>query len=229
MDALAWAARNNHAAIVMLLLAHGSKINREDDPNRNALRYAVSSGNLSMTRLLLTAGAIVPTGCPRNSELTVFCSAITAGLTGWQPVRSRHDNSTRFYRNRAPPHDKISVEEFDKRVQDRADLGRLLLEHGATIEDSFPGHLRGYEYAIHCNAAPVLEIYLDRGAVAIDQVNFQGMTPLLLAVRRNAHAVARMLVSRGADFLKPDYEGKTPLEYAQDDAMIGILYAGVGV
>lgn len=51
-------ARNNHAAVVELLLAHGSDlINRKCDDNETALHLAASHGHAQMIRMLIQAGA----------------------------------------------------------------------------------------------------------------------------------------------------------------------------
>ena len=71
--------------------------------------------------------------------------------------------------------------------------------------------------------AEVVRLLLDAGANK-DQVDSNGRTPLLLAVKYNKIEMVRLLLKAGANRNKADKYGRTPLDEAQDAEIIGLLH-----
>ena len=116
-------------------------------------------------------------------------------------------------------------------------IASALLEHGAKIRNA-PGSEPVWMDAFNNNGA-VVQFYIDRGLLDVDGLispvraslclddneSPPRKTPLGLAVTRRAQAVAEVLIAAGCDFFKQDENEKTPLNYAEDDEMVKILYA----
>ncbi|KAL3448380.1 hypothetical protein BJX65DRAFT_307239 [Aspergillus insuetus] len=120
--------------------------------------------------------------------------------------------------------DAHNDETFMQNIRDYATIGHMLLEKGASIQDPSDISISGYDLAIKDGFAPIVQLHLDQGILAIDQGDDKGQTLLLLAVLSNSHDVAHLLNCAGVDLFRPDFEGNTPLQKAQDDSMVRIIY-----
>lgn len=96
---------------------------------------------------------------------------------------------------------------------DRAEVVRLLLEHGADLEARDPGSSStAVHWAVLGRGRDALAVLLDAGADPAPS-NRWGETPLVLAVRLGRRDAAALLVAAGAP-VRREWQGRSLLELA---------------
>jgi DNA-directed RNA polymerase subunit RPC12/RpoP len=101
------------------------------------------------------------------------------------------------------------------------DMIKLLIKHGADPNVRGSNGGRPLICAITRSHMPVVEYLASNGA----EVNGGDTPPLICAAKKrlNAHALCKILVAKGADVNGLDHRGCSPLVYANDDAVRGLL------
>lgn len=219
MTLLSFAALNGHTATARFLLDHGANINAVDKMKRTALSYAALRG-ASTTRLLLESGAAVD-GLDVDDRTPFFLTMI----------EDRHVMNSRIYYRaelaaKSGCHIAISPRAASlstAAVQARLDICRLLLEYGASPLDG--NGIPGYPLALENDLGEILQLYIELGMVPVDVVDGEKRTLLLRAVEKGYLSVARVLVDAGCDVSRADFKGRTPLQLAESDEMVKILYS----
>ncbi|KAL4799354.1 ankyrin repeat-containing domain protein [Aspergillus venezuelensis] len=242
------AAKNGHPDTTRFLIESGARVNAVDEDGRSALSWA-ALGHPDVFKILLQAGAEVD--AVGNQEYTPFAHAIIDSMSGTDHLGggpgyggnrfgSGHGSGGNFSgsftaamgsllgdfgksisligpsKKPCPTQDKHRADKL------RAEVGRILLEHGASCLDGY-GYPQ-YRFAIDNDLGEILQLYIERALVPVDVVDGKKRSLLLRAVEKNHHSVARALVNAGCDVVKGDSEGTTPLKLYRNDEMVKILY-----
>ncbi|KAL4799349.1 ankyrin repeat-containing domain protein [Aspergillus venezuelensis] len=173
---LSWAAGNDHADAVRVLLANGAGVSTVDSDGLTALHWTAAEGQAETARVLLEAGARVDIF--DYSSKTPYLHAVRNGLS---------------------------------------------TKGTSCIVDA--SALPGYLYAIEQDIPQIIQLHIEMGVIGLDEMNEDHQTLLMLAVEKRAYEVAQLLLSMGCDVYKGYGNGTTPLELAQDDRMIKVLYS----
>lgn len=80
---------------------------------------------------------------------------------------------------------------------EHVDAARILLYHGAPVDDVTVDYLTALHVAAHCGHVRVAKLLLDRGADA-DARALNGFTPLHIACKKNRIKMVELLLKHGA-------------------------------
>lgn len=217
--ALHRAAAEGHAAVVELLLKAGADAKARLPSGFTALHFASRDGRLEVVRVLLKAGADASDAIPIDKRGRGMPLKGTSALI--LAVENGHfDLAMALVEAGADPNDQRSG---------HAPLHVLAWVRKANRgddEDGQPaprgsGALTSLEFAkalVKRGADPNLA--LERGDSGAGRLSMRGATPLLLAAKRADLPYIKLLVELGADPLRANEEGATPLMAA---AGIGTL------
>jgi uncharacterized protein len=211
--ALMWAAANNHADVVRLLLQHKADVNARSglervmvnraDPNdaqtavigevsrgrSTALLLAASHGSVDSARFLLDAGAPVNDIAPDGSSALLV--AVHSGHRAFANLLLDHGaNPNLIGAGYTALHAAV--------LRGDLDLVKSLLTHGARVD------------AILQHGTPTVRA----GSGFVLPENLAGATPLLLAARFLEIDILKLLLARGANPRSMLNDGTTPLMLA---------------
>ncbi|KAL4965267.1 ankyrin repeat-containing domain protein [Aspergillus stella-maris] len=205
---LSWAAGNGHADAVRVLLANGADIHSVDIMGRTALHWAAAQGQAETARVLLEAGAQVYAF--DHSSTTPYLLAISNGLEVKRDAQYQWGTGK-------------TLEELEPIIKRRLDVARVLLEYNTPIGNVCG--VSGYLYSLEQDIPQIIMFHIRMGLIKLDEMNEGHQTLLMLAVEHRAYKVAQLLLSMGCDVSKGYGKGSTPLELAEDDRMIKVLYS----
>lgn len=195
--ALIWAVSQRHAEIVEALVRHHADVNLASKSGSTPLMFA-AQGSLPSARLLLAAGAN-PNAAHATNRQTALIIASTMGHTA-------------------------IVEALLEAGADPAmrDANSFTALHAAVRDSDYGG-----DHASRAAAAATVKVLLAHGADpnaridqkkqtvrALNEVSFQGATPLALAAEVNSLDAIKELVKGGADPRIATEQGTTPLMLA---------------
>ncbi len=198
VNALCWAARKKHTAIVQQLLVHGANPNMRECSGMTPLIAACGqTGDPAIARQLLAAGANVnQTGRRGITALMYASETMPAELVNELVLKGASVNATDDYGNTA-----------FVRAARKGNLKnmKVLLQHGARIDD---GKLDEYD-SLHALQAPlrgaivrgdlkVVEFLLAHGSDA-NARHRHGVTLLMYAAQHGKVDVAKLLITHGAN------------------------------
>ena len=212
--ALMWAAAEGHTEVARVLLARGADLRARSEAGSTPLLFAARSGERALVRLLLDAGADVNAAAADGSTAllvaTVRSDRALARLLlehGADPDRGPGFNPLHWaagnWRNvdtvadaavRADNNEWSGLEGLEGAA--RRAFVRLLLDFGADPNAPAEGTPRRYA------GGEARGGYL------------AGATPFLAAARTGDTRLMRMLLDAGADPLRPNGRGTTPLMIA---------------
>jgi ankyrin repeat protein len=204
------ACEGGHESSVVRLLARGAKVNAADSRGQTPLHLAIKASSSSIAKLLLEHGA---DASPADKNgMTPLALATEHKLLD---IAAQLVESGACAPNVADSKGRTAVHTAASRGQTRVLelLGQAkqpAVNFGARDADgNTPLHL-----AVAGGHEESLDVLFRSFGVDLDAVNNAGLTPLHLAAKRNAVAIAHKLVSAGAslDTVAPD--GRTPLHAA---------------
>ncbi|KAL4949818.1 ankyrin repeat-containing domain protein [Aspergillus filifer] len=208
---LSWVAGQGDTIMTRLLLEQNADIHAVDNHKQNALFWAAQNSQVAFTRLLLEAGANVD-GLDNDGKAPFFavmskaCSEITD--IDFQSA------------NQQNPDGQMCHSVADK----QADICRLLLEYGASDHDNEGNS--AYRFALKEGLGDILQIFVEKGVVPINEVDGEGCSLVYRAVRKGHYSAVKVLVDAGADTVKSDNtEIMTSLHLCEHDDLIGLLYS----
>ena len=214
--ALMWAAHRNNAAVSDLLIRFGAKTDARSAGGFTPLLFAVRAGHIDATRVLLAAGADVDDALPDHEPSALMLAIINAhyelagvlldagadpnaDAQGWtalhQVAYTRRPNVGLSDPGPVPTGTLSSLDLVDR-----------LVAHGADVD-----------------ARQTKERKLKRGLNDRNILNRVGATPFLLAAKHADAKLMRRLVAHGADPLRANEDGVSPLMAA---AGVGIWVVG---
>jgi uncharacterized protein len=195
--ALMWALSQHHSAVVDVLVSHRADVNLASKSGSTPLMFA-AQGSLESARALLAAGAR-PNDVHPDTGQTALIIASTMGNT--DIVALLLDNGA------------------DPAIVDGNTFTAL---HAAVRDSDY-----GADHASRLTAAATVKVLLAHGADpnvrinqkkqtvrALNEVSFQGATPLALAAEVNSLDAVKELVKGGADPNIATEQGTTPLMFA---------------
>jgi ankyrin repeat protein len=195
--ALMWALSQRHSAVVDVLVSHKADVNLASKSGSTPLMFA-AQGSLQSARTLLAAGAR-PNDVHPDTGQTALIIASTMGNT--DIVALLLDNGA------------------DPNIRDSNTFTAL---HAAVRDSDY-----GTDHASRVTAAATVKVLLAHGADpnvrinqkkqtvrALNEVSFQGATPLALAAEVNSLDAIKELVKGGADPKIATEQGTTPLMLA---------------
>jgi ankyrin repeat protein len=238
--ALICAAEKGHTEMVKLLLAQGASVNQTDHYECTALWHAAKHGFLDTVKVLIDAGARVGV-VEKYDKIPLFTLAVTNGLKDLKYDLAMNIAWPLLYSRSLKTGEVLTLGVFNRVVDTRAAVGKILAEHGARMDyhsrsngqlpagrfARFNRQLPADRFAYELDLAPILGVHLDLDLRRVSKFDKKKRILLMRAAMHNSHEVAQLLVSRGADVFKTDRKGRTPLELAQDDRMVKILYSGM--
>ncbi|MES2605074.1 MAG: ankyrin repeat domain-containing protein [Pseudomonadota bacterium] len=220
--ALHWAVYNNNGPLVRALIRAGADVNARNDYGSSPMSEAGVLGSVELLELLLDAGADVES--PTLEGQTALMSVVrTPHVEAAELLIERGANVNAFETWRGQTALMFAA------AQSQPAMVELLLEHGAepnavsaleewerqvTAEPRPQGRpfgaltallLAAREGCVECTRALV-----EHGA-AINQVDPNGITPLLMATLNARWDVAAYLIEAGADVNRWDTWGRAPL------------------
>ena len=224
--ALMWAASEDHAELIKVLLAGGAEVDARSTGNFTALMFAVRQDAREAVRLLVAAGADVNLTGPNGQNLlrvaisnrhyTLASTLLDAGAIA--TARDRQGNTALhelIASRSAPRHSSnqfIAGGEEDTPQLSSLELMKKLVEYGANpnarTEPTPIIHERWTDKGIYSAARP----FMDNG------VNLGGATPYLLAAQAADAEAMRLLQTLGADPRLATYANNTAV----------MLAAGIG-
>lgn len=192
--ALMWATAGRYSGVTKELVGHKADVNAASKNGATALMFA-ARGDLDSVRTLLDAGAdpnaAIPDwkGTPLIIASTMGQAAIVEALLNKGADPNYRDDNT-FTALHAAVRDSDYGENREQRARAVATV-KVLLKHGAD---------------------PNARIHQEKQSVrALNEISFEGATPLALAAEVNNLDAIKALVEAGADPKIPTAYGTTPL------------------
>ncbi len=234
--ALATAAEHGRDEVVGLLLEAGADPRAPANDGRTPLHFAAQGGNASVVRRLIAAG--VDAGARAGDAANDLTSLHYAADHGWLDVtqvlldagvdpnpQSTRTRNTPLHLAAGGPVSKRAAHGANTSVELDATDSASVLRHRPEPVLGLPRH------GPHAEYSRTVELLLQRGAQAV--ANVTGETPLHIACVSHQHAIARALLTRGADARATDLNGATalhslasatgPIDPAADRALIRML------
>ena len=233
------AARTGRVGPVKALLARGAKVDAADRKGQTALMWAAAEGNVEVVELLIQSGADIRTRL--KSGFTPLLFAAREGRTGVVRIllKAGADMNERKAGGRAPGNGTsallLAVE------NGHFELAMELVKAGANPNDSRSGftplhtltwvrkpnrgddesgqpppdgsgNLTSLEFARQLIVLGAeVNTPLDKGAPSRGRLSLAGATPFLMAAKTADLPPMKLLVELGADPLRPNKDGATPL------------------
>ena len=199
--ALMWATAGGYSPVTAELVKHKADVNALSKTGSTALMFA-ARGDLGSVRTLLDAGANPNLEIPdwKGTALTIASTMgqpdiVEALLAKGADINHRDENS--FTALHAAVRDSDYGEEREQRVRAVATV-KVLLAHGAD---------------------PNARIHQEKPTVrALDEVEFEGATPIALAAEVNNLEAIKLMVDAGGNPNTPTAHGTTPLMLASGAA-----------
>jgi ankyrin repeat protein len=200
------AAHHDLVEEIQEMLSTGVAPTSRDLDGCTALHQACARMNSYLPCFLLRQG--LPVNAINSLAQTPLHYAANAGSADLVPLLIAHgaDPNITDQAGYTPLHDAIfsnRLEFANRLIEGRADLNAPRLE-----KLQKPLHV-----ATTCRNRTAVELLLEKGA-DVDAVNGSGLTPLIIASRRNDIELVCLFLDRGADVNKSSDRGWTPLYYA---------------
>jgi ankyrin repeat protein len=227
--ALQWAAHWNDLDEVKLLLKSGANPKLANRYGVSPLSEAAAAGNAAMIGLLLQAGADAKTLTTPDGETVLMTAARSGSLEAVRVLLAAGAdvNAKESYRGQTAL--------MWAAAEHHADIVKLLLQHGAdwkmqsaARETSLPklsaassvtplarGGLTAFHFAAREGDIETGRVMLDAG-VAINEVDADGTSGLVVAILNKRYSYAKFLLDRGADPNLADARGRAALYAAID-------------
>lgn len=221
---LIYACLKNARDLVKILLENGADATLANQRNRMPLHFAAETGNSEIIALLIGAGADV--NCTDSDGITPLMLMAQNGRT---------DAALKFIQN---PDIDIKIKDNDNRMAIDYATTAGLRELVKALSDTEEEHTDAFgnttlHHACWNNQAEVVRILLEKDRDGVNQVNDEGESPLMLAVRRSNLVIAEMLLAADAEVDCANINGTMPLHIAADggDFFMGkaLLAAGASV
>jgi ankyrin repeat protein len=230
-EGLIQAAAAGNAAAVEELLQQGADINAQGRFGNTPLMMAVQSDKVDMVKLLLKKGAD-PDGLGGAALLTAIdgdnleivkllleggANTDVAENDGTTPltkaVQRNHTAMVKLLLEKGANPNTWSPPLYFAAGQGDVEVVRLLLDHGADINETNANQTTALHQATLNGRAAVVKLLIERGA-KIEAKDQFGATPLHEAAHWGQPEAARELLDRGANVQARDDHGDTPLHIA---------------
>lgn len=215
LTALYYAASNGNGAILQKLLKAGANPNIANKEGDTALMAAARSGKVDALAALLGHDAAVNARDGLTQQTALMWAA-----------RSDHAAAAQaLIEHGADVNAKTRVGKTPERRLPGAGGGPGNGSHGVGIvrggwpdrgvQDAIPGGMSALLYAARDGRLDSVKVFLaahsDANRADVNQVEANGITPLIMAITNDHVDVARYLLDQGAGVNTPDWWGRTPL------------------
>jgi ankyrin repeat protein len=215
--ALDWAAQNGHEAVVEMLLARDPQLlEMPGFGERTALMAAAWSGHTPLVRRLLVRGA--DTRRQRPSGAHVLDGAAEDGHTEVVELLLAHDPGL------------VDLPGYEGRtalmaaaVNDRPELVRLLLAHGADPALREPEGTRALDWACQRGHQGIAELLLAHDPTLLDLSGYAQRSSLIAAACNGHAETVAWLLARGADARLRAHEGTRALDWAAQEGHLSVV------
>ncbi len=207
--ALHWAARENRAEIITLLIEAKADLNAQDRTGKGPLTLAAETGSVDATRLLVEAGANL------NARDSIGGTPLTwgCGLGSAETVKILIDKGADM--------SVIDVNGLTPLIW-AAGIGKpetvaVLLTANPNLDLNVKDGVTGDSALMRAVRSGKLEsvrLLINRHA-DVNSVNKQGYTPIQLAALSGTTEKAKLLIEAGAELNAKDATGRTALDLAQ--------------
>jgi ankyrin repeat protein len=208
--ALLWAAADGHAEVVKLLLAAGADLKATLKSGFNPLLFAVREGRSDVVDVLLNAGADVTQAMTVEKRGRGMAKNGTSALI--LAVENGHfELALKLVKAGADPNDQRSG------AAPLHVLSWVRKPNRGDDEDGQPppagtGAVTSLQFTRELvKLGADVNLQLAKGSSGSGVLSMNGATPILLAARRADLPYMKLLVELGADPLRPNKEGSTPL------------------
>jgi ankyrin repeat protein len=242
--ALHWAVRADDLVMVEALLRAGAEPNARDRYGLTPVSLACSNANRAILKLLLDAGADPNSADPQGTT-ALMTAARTDGGTDAVKLLLEHgaavnakdsvQSTALMWAVRANHPEAADLlihrdAEINARTRKGVPPPRHAPDsgggsHGLGIvrsgwpergyQEPTPGEMTALLYAARDGRIDIARMLLDANA-GVNQVEANGVSPLIEAIANNHIGLARLLLDRGADVNTVDWWGRTPLWTAVD-------------
>lgn len=216
--ALHHAAAKGHTDVLACLLKHPKTHVNPRDRWLPPLFHAVACGELKAAEMLLDQGADIHWRVEDGSSILDACVHAKDGIARWllkRPELRRQDGKTlrlQTVLNRTGATGLTVL--LVAASEGKTNLVRILLDHGADPHHEDALGFTALQFAIQNGHLDTAKLLLPRRKPGINEPMSTGNTLLCVAIETGNLAVAAWLVSQGADILKANNDGSTPLHSA---------------
>jgi serine/threonine-protein phosphatase 6 regulatory ankyrin repeat subunit B len=208
----------DRAKIVKLLLDHGAHM--EDKTNCGMPVLHRAAGSMDMVQLLLNLGANVNAKGKLGTSLLHRRAAKLGNIHCVEFLLTKGISaSVKDNRGRTPLHYCVANHLF---TTDRAKIVKLLLDHGADMEDKTNCGMPVLHRAAVYGTTDMVPLLLNLGA-NVNAKNKQGDTLLHFASKESKEEIALLLLDHRADVSVRSTAGNTALDVAGSDKMKNII------
>jgi ankyrin repeat protein len=205
--------------VIKVLVDHGAKV---DIKGKNGATAVAVAKNIDAMNLLIAHGAniddVIPSVLGKDVKLTsaqstLLKAVVTGSAAGAETAAARHTDVDHIYPG-SPTTLEIAV------LHQRTDIVDWLLNRRidanlSNVDGHTPLHLAAVAgYGEPSRQVRIMRLLLDHGAL-VDAVDKDGFTPLHMAAALYNKDAALFLLSKGADPLKRNKAGLTPIQVAQ--------------
>ncbi|MDX1385651.1 MAG: ankyrin repeat domain-containing protein, partial [Thermoanaerobaculia bacterium] len=210
--ALMWAAAEDHADVVELLLARGADVAAATERGFDALGFAVRQGAHETVRILIAAGADVNRAAPDGRSLLQVAIRNHHFSIGRTLLASGADPDAADKQGRTALHDLVAAREptrlhrapGDRDPLPSLELMRDVLAAGADPNPRTAEAPRLSDKLVPSSIRPIID----------NAINTGGATPLLLAAKAADVAAMEVLLEGGADPQLRTHGGTSALMFA---------------
>jgi ankyrin repeat protein len=220
--ALHWAAYNGQLELVNLLIEAGAEVNARNDYGSSPMSEAAVRGDAAILQALLEAGADVES--PTLEGQTALMSVVRTPHVAAAELLIEHGANVNAFETW-----RGQTALMFASAQSQSAMVALLLEHGA--DPNLVSKIEEWERQVTAEPRPQMRplggftalIFAARegcaacaqalieGGAKLDQVDPNGITPLLSATLNARWDVAKVLIEAGADVNRWDMWGRAPL------------------
>ncbi len=193
----------------LFLLGKGANVNSKDDDDNTLLHFAVGRKDFECAERFIQCGAMVDAVDQRGeTPLHYACASGNLDIVELLLKEGANCNARNFY-EQTPLFKACSIP-----------IAQLLLSQGADIHaQDFEGNTALAYVMYHRTDSNLLAAFLIDVGIDIQTINnYNGCTPLAIALVQNNHFIAQKLIAKGASLLSKDASGRGMLHLAAEYA-----------
>ena len=179
------------------------KIDIKGDLDKTPLYTALENGHIQIAQYLIAKGADLNIK-DKNGDIAIHF-AIVGGLLPMVQyfIEKKNIDIDLPGQNKTTP--LIYACSFGK-----LQIAEYLISKGANMNAQDCDGCTPFHAAAFCGLLPIVKKFVEERNENVDTLNFNGMTPLILACIANRYSVAEYLISKGANVNIMDNYGRTP-------------------
>lgn len=245
VNALQLAVSNGHYSITQLLIEHGAKLDHKDDQGITSLQSAIEKNYFGIAELLIKSGANIldPIDSRKNTYLHLAVQKNLSELTELLVKAGANINSVNtevisplhlaiqqgknsavkplIQQNANLDSQQNLLEMAVTATMDNPEMLKLLMSAGVSTKLHNSQQNSLLHFAANNKHSQSLKLLIESG-LDVNASNALGVTPLHIAVNNADKDSILILLNAGAKLIA-DAEGKTPLDFAEEDKLDEII------